>query len=67
MKYICKYNDIKKIVIPLSKLKTISHMKTFVVLILTVITLSLTVTSCSTSHRGCKGFKAHPDYGRKYK
>ena len=42
-------------------------MKTLVVLILTVITLSLTVTSCATSHGGCKGLKAHPDYGRKFR
>jgi len=42
-------------------------MKKIVVLILTVITLSLTVTSCATSHGGCKGLKAHPDYGRKFR
>ena len=38
-------------------------MKNIIIAILTIVTLSVSVTSCSP----CKGLKAHPDYGQKFK
>jgi len=42
-------------------------MKSILITLFAVVILSMSITSCSTGHSGCKGLKAHPDYGRKFK
>jgi hypothetical protein len=56
-----------EIFVSLSNNLKLTKMKGILIALFTLVILSMSITSCSTGHSACKGFKAHPDYGRKYR